>query len=215
MPKWWSKDSSARVHETCLWSSRPYFFAHVTNSIQVCLAPCVTCTYQRLSHKLIFAGVLSDENITRRKFNRRKFLQTKTSRSTVAGWTTCKMLPFSSGPCANYVMLTWEIPGPSQLQLSVSEAGEPGYEYFNNLHDAALSMQKFFSDCAQSLYDSLSRYISYQYTVYHGRLCLHHLKYLRFCSNTITHNSKLYFIVWLKWHSLDFEVSSNVNLWDS
>ena len=35
------------------------------------------------SARLIFVGVLSDENITRRKFNRRKFLQTKIFRSTV------------------------------------------------------------------------------------------------------------------------------------
>ena len=51
-----------------------FFFSHVTNSIQVRLALGVAYTYLRLSCKLIsvcliFVGVLSDENITRRKFN--------------------------------------------------------------------------------------------------------------------------------------------------
>lgn len=48
------------------------------------------CHISSFSARLIFAGVLSDKNITRQKFNRRIFLQTKTSRDTVAGWTTCK-----------------------------------------------------------------------------------------------------------------------------
>ena len=33
---------------------RLFFFSHVTNSIRVCLAMCVTYTYLRLSHRLIF-----------------------------------------------------------------------------------------------------------------------------------------------------------------
>ena len=35
---------------------RLFFFSHVTNSIRVCLAPCVAYTYQQLSRKLIFGA---------------------------------------------------------------------------------------------------------------------------------------------------------------
>ena len=62
---------------------RLFFFSHVTNSIRVCLAPCVTYTYQRLSCKLI-CGVFNFRwCVQQRKFNRRKFLQTKIFQSTV------------------------------------------------------------------------------------------------------------------------------------
>ena len=61
---------------------RLFFFSHVTNSIRVRLAPCVTYTYLRLSCKLIFGvfkfvGVLSDENLTDKNFpiyGSRKFI---------------------------------------------------------------------------------------------------------------------------------------------
>ena len=58
---------------------RLFFFSHVTNSIRVRLAPCVAYTYLRLSRKLIFTTFNFHQCAQRRKFNRRKFLQTKVS----------------------------------------------------------------------------------------------------------------------------------------
>ena len=76
-PKWRSEDSSAGYTKPVRDHSdhrRLFFFSHMTNSIRVLLALCVAYTYLR---KLIFVGVLSDENITWQKFNRRKFLDLK------------------------------------------------------------------------------------------------------------------------------------------
>ena len=85
---------------------RLFFFSHVTNSIRVCLAPCVAYTYQRLSRKLIFGAlifvsVLSNKNIIRRKFSRRKFLQTKFPDLQYL------FLKLESGGCYSQLFLQW------------------------------------------------------------------------------------------------------------
>ena len=66
-------------------------------------------------------------------------------------------VPITSCSCEKYQAL-------HNLQLSVSEEGEPGYEYFNNLHNA-LSMQNFFSaKCIQYVWLLGQRFIVYCHT---------------------------------------------------
>ena len=80
---------------------RLFFFSHMTNSIQVCLPPCVAYTHLWLSRKfnfrlLNFRRVIFSLLSTPTKIKHpKKFLQTKISRSTV-----CK-LPHSELLCVS------------------------------------------------------------------------------------------------------------------